>query len=107
MLDVAPLQRRKRLRSEPHLAKLRLHRVLTNITARRLYEIAARDDLKKKGYTDISMRLGNTLTYTASKEKDLLRVTPHLKYLEDQASGGPILPLWIQGFFFRFRCWES
>ena len=29
----------------------RLHRVLTNITARRLYEIAARDDLRGKGYT--------------------------------------------------------
>lgn len=30
----------------------RLHRVLTNVTARRLFEIAVRDDLQKKGYTN-------------------------------------------------------
>src|SRR5208337_291670 len=55
---------------------------------------------RKVGFTDASMRLGYVLTYRASLEKDVLRVTPHLKYLENQENGGPVLPIWIQGYFF-------
>ncbi len=54
----------------------------------------------KRGFTDVAMRRGNVMTYRASVEGGVLGVRPYLKYLADQEEGGPILPLWISGFFF-------
>lgn len=58
------------------------------------------DVSKKEGFTDVSMREGHVMTYRSSAEHGELNIKPYLRYLADQSNGGPILPLWIQGFFF-------
>ncbi|RZJ99431.1 MAG: hypothetical protein EOO43_26275, partial [Flavobacterium sp.] len=58
------------------------------------------DSNSYEGFVDVSEKLGHTLKYNSSTKNGTMVIEPYLKYLEWSNKEGPILPIWMQGYFF-------